>query len=804
MTSLRRLPISLAFGLLLQAGLLAGPTAAQEKAGDPGGAAANLSRAANSVLAINASQYGVGYPETFVLLQNRMGIRIEYCVDRSRLQLWISPRAGRSMEARDRNWSNRDDHTAVFERILLPGLDLGAFEGADYDPFHSVLRFKHQVLHLAQVYDEPAVLVWLEKDGAVDLKAEAGDRAIQRTPGEFAVRHPSRGRTFEYAAALGPGTGRFRQQLVVEDERAIYARAELAAGQILVLAAGLEGEAILDLARREAARPKGSILESNEAQIARDLASGRFRLKGREPMQRLLETNRRVALSMQDRNGFMRSTNQYIYYLMWFRDGGMNTAHLAMTGWPDPARQHVPFALANPNVSLDEPRGRFFGQVMGGSITKWQEDGLFYVVWPAFLHWTQTGDDSFVKGESLRVMEEALDWLERYSFDPERGLFGRYYFCETPLTGSRDYGWDNATGAPTDRFESVYEGRTITRSYDVYVNALNHAVYLMLSAMETGPRADLYLEKARALERAMERFYAGRSPLPSYGDLQTAEKDIVKAAPYGLDRTDYQWALSLSPFDWAPPERLRGARERLLGDLVSSPKGNFICAWTAILRSMDPLRHDESAMMRALDYLVPQSVRAGKYLAMPYTIPEIVDTEDGEPFHDVRPLVYSIAPWLSAVTNFGLHRLPFGVAVRGTRFLESIDQYAWRGGTIDVRFEGEGAIESVLLNRLPLRGTLQIPDGALAPGRNAVLVRMSPKAKEGERLISSTVRLVSVSGPRYSVVAYGQNRLTFQGLTHSVRITDSSGRDVPARLESAGAFTHVSFEGRGGHTVRLR
>ena len=39
---------------------------------------------------------------------------------------------------------------------------------------------------------------------------------------------------------------------------------------------------------------------------------------------------------------------------------------------------------------------------------------------------------------------------------------------------------------------------------------------------------------------------------------------------------------------------------------------------------------------------------------------ELVDVEDGEPFHDVRPLVYSIAPWLSAVTNLGLHRLPVG------------------------------------------------------------------------------------------------------------------------------------------------
>ena len=44
-------------------------------------------------LAINVSQFGINYPEKFVLMQNRMGIRIEYVVDRGRLQLWISPQA---------------------------------------------------------------------------------------------------------------------------------------------------------------------------------------------------------------------------------------------------------------------------------------------------------------------------------------------------------------------------------------------------------------------------------------------------------------------------------------------------------------------------------------------------------------------------------------------------------------------------------------------------------------------------------------------------------------------------------------
>jgi hypothetical protein len=33
-------------------------------------------------LAVNVSQYGIKYPETFVLMQNRRGIRIEYVVER--------------------------------------------------------------------------------------------------------------------------------------------------------------------------------------------------------------------------------------------------------------------------------------------------------------------------------------------------------------------------------------------------------------------------------------------------------------------------------------------------------------------------------------------------------------------------------------------------------------------------------------------------------------------------------------------------------------------------------------------------
>jgi hypothetical protein len=363
------------------------------------------------------------------------------------------------------------------------------------------------------------------------------------------------------------------------------------------------------MARDLAAQPVASILASNEAALTNDLEYGRFTLRGREEMQKLLDINRRVALSMQDFNGPMRSTNQYIYYLLWYRDGGMNTAHLAMAGWTDPARQHVPFALANPNVSVEEPEGRFFGQVMGGPLTKWEEDGLFFVVWPAYLYWTQTGDRSFLEGRYLRAIEEGLDWLERRCWDEEKGLFGRYFFVETPMKGSRDWGYDNVTGAPTDYFVGRYEGEPVTRGYDLYINALNHSVYMMLAAATTGEKAQMYLEKARVLQEGMRHFFELEGPLPSYGDLEVESGRIVTSAPYGMDRTDYQWALALPPFDFTSFDTQREARAQLLRDLRSDPKDNFICAWAALLTSMDTEHHDEAEMMDALDYLVPQSVR---------------------------------------------------------------------------------------------------------------------------------------------------------------------------------------------------
>ena len=756
--------------------------------------------ASSELLSINASQYGMKYPETFILMQNRMGLRIEYNLDRSNLQIWISPLAGKSYSYVDKNWSNRDDHTNVFDRILLPGLSLSNFDSCNWDPFHSIVYFRDQTLHIAQIYDQPAVLLWYEKPGMADFKIY-GD-AVERDRTTFIINHSDRDRDFQSAAVLGEGDGYFQQQLEMDQGRSIYTRAHMTPGQVLLITSGLKNENKGTSAKEWVKNPVKEILASNEEKIDEDLSTGNFHIKNRPEMQRLLNKSKRAALSMQDFKGFMRSTNQYIYYLLWYRDGGMNVSHISYSGWPQPAYDNTKFALLNPNISNAEPKGKFFGQVMGGPITKWQEDGLFYVVWPAFSYWTQTGDKSLCTGENLQTMENAMDWLEKYCFDENKGLFGRYYACETPMTNSRGDGWDHATGAPTFKWGSEYNGKTIVRSYDLYINYLHYSTYLMLSAMEENEtKAQMYLTKASQLEGNMVKFLNYKDVLPSYGDLLTEEGEMLTSAPYGMDIWDYVWGLSLPPFQPNMPERYKQIRDELRKDMTETDEGYFLCVYFALLTSMDTEFHDEKDIIEAMDMLVPYSSKPGKFLPMPDAMPEMFNIPDGDPFHDVRPLVYSIAPWLSAVTNLGLRKLPFGMAVRGTNYLDSIDNYSFRKSLLDVQYLGQGKIQDIYVNDELLKYSYQLPENILKEGENQIKVKLDPDPESSNILISSSLQLKSVkevgNGVEYKMHAYGKNILTFKNLNKNLQLRDASGKLIDFTLHKYDNFSNFEFGGRG-------
>ena len=145
------------------------------------------------------------------------------------------------------------------------------------------------------------------------------------------------------------------------------------------------------------------------------------------------------------------------------------------------------------------------------------------------------------------MLRDASDWLERYAFDRELGLFGRYYDGETPLSDSRGDGWDDAVGSPAERFRTELRGRVVTRSYDLNANLYAWGCYVMLAAMDEAHAAE-YLAKARALEAKLRPWLATKDRLPDYGELRTREGDLVRATPREMGMGDYLWALTLTPF----------------------------------------------------------------------------------------------------------------------------------------------------------------------------------------------------------------------------------------------------------------
>ena len=206
--------------------------------------------------------------------------------------------------------------------------------------------------------------------------------------------------------------------------------------------------------------------------------------------------------------------------------------------------------------------------------------------------------------------------------------------------------------------------------------------------------------------------------------------------------------------------------------------------------------------MALIDYAAKQAIPRGKYLPMPYTMKEMSDAIDGDPYHDIRPETFTFGPWYGTMAAFGVRKLPFGIAVRPTRYLERIDKYEYQGALIDISFNGEGPLESVTVNGQILRNTLQIPEDALHQGANTLTVRMGKPAAPEPLLVSSTVRLLAVTRKRkkvtYKLETFGKHLLIFRNLSSSPKILgpDSKPELRLVRHDQDGR-TYIEFDGRG-------
>ncbi|MGE5557995.1 MAG: hypothetical protein ACM3WV_05210 [Bacillota bacterium] len=749
-------------------------------------------------------------PGKTVLMHNRMGIRIELNFDRAGLmELWISPQAGKSLYYRDRNFSCRDDHTRIFDRIGFPGLKADHFVKCEYDPFYSIMKFKKQEMHVMTLFDKPVVVCWFEKAQKVDLKSDKQDALAERNRNSFILKHPDRGKNFTFAALMEEGAGAFRHQLQVDEGRSTYARAELAPRQRLAFAGEISAEPVAGFCRAVFQTDIKKMLADNERRIEEAVRPGTLYLRGRGNLQRLLNVNKRILLAMQDASGAIRAALNRIYYLIWVRDGAIIECYNGYSGWPEPLRKWTEFLLANPTeIKGEEPEGRTFLMLVN-KITKWEEDGVFYAIWTAFTAWTQTGDGAFVSGSYLALLREAMDWLEKRCYNKETGLFRRYFYCESPFPGSRDDGFDNAVGLPIEYGSKRLRGKKVKSAEDFYINSYAYACYIMLAAMTSGGIAEAYLKKAGELAKLLKAFFTPETgELPPYGKIYAHDGSMFKAEGYGLDMTDQVWGCSVALF-YPEPWQLPGIRRRIMKDVLRRPDKFFLAGYFAACAAADLEWIEEKALLKAFDYAAKRCYKPGKYLAMPYTIKEFANMPDGNPYHDVRPQAFSISPWLAAVAGLGLRRLPFGLAVRPNTVLKEIRDYEYRGTSITWKYMGKGRFCRVILNGELLHHTLQIPEARLKPDSNDVQIQATGDKPAGPVLIGSTIRLEDVKADGgqivYSGQAYGLNCMEFKDIGDAaLEITAEGGCILETDCRTAEGIIYVNFKHQGGFTAVVK
>lgn len=742
-------------------------------------------------------------PSTLILLHNPFGIRVEFDVQEKCLQIWISPMAGRSSEQWIRDFSNRDDHTRLFDRITveIPGEFTNTLS---WEPNYAALQYNGNKLHIAVMEDAPTVLLWSESECAVNFKSDKSDYALERDPLVFALRHVERGLDLTFCAALNSQKeGRFRHQLVLQPTRSIYARAELSPGQTLAITGETSEMPVMDWIRN--ATRVEPLAIAHQAVMAADRATlpGRPELVGLDGLQVILEKGRRTLHCATDRSGCIRAAFKHIYYMTWVRDGGFVNAYRAYAGESTPVGMWCDYHLRYPTL-VDEPgvpKGHMFGQLVAPLINKLEEDGTFFATWSAFTHWTQTGELTYLQGSWRKTLTESQNWLDAYCRREGRFGFTRRYYCEVELIGSRDYGYDNAVGFPIAYRRTHWQGNAVTAADDIYINTIAYSTCRMLEASaENETEANDWGQRAESLRVRLKQL-RGDGALPNYGEVLTEDGRWIWTPPYGMDREDFVWGLCATPFSYGLLE-LVGIRKKLLDDLLTKPSGWFVCSYGALLTACDTAWEDEERIVRALEYIRPQCERAGDFLPMPGSVVEIVDVKDGDRYHDVRPQMFSISALLAAVSNLGLRRLPFGLAVRPTLRISKINHYEWRGGTISLTWEGKGnSIAFLEVDGTKVEGSWQLPENLLGSGTHQVrIVRGEPV--KGAVLISSTVRLESCDRNHWELTAFGHNEVVLRGYQTDPELKDASGNSIPIHIERSGNDLAVTWNGRGRYSLR--
>ncbi|MGF1483359.1 MAG: hypothetical protein ACFBZ8_03225 [Opitutales bacterium] len=735
-----------------------------------------------------------------VILRSPMGLRGAFDISGGRLEIWISPQAKNSTDADLRNFSNRDDHTRVFDQISFPGLKAEHFQSCDYDPFHSVLHFADAQVHLVALVDAPGFLLWSQgRPLVVDLKTDKADTLAQRDPQRYVSQHPDRGLTFIFAAVAGEGaTFVLPPEAFLASGRSAYTRIELEPGQPLLIGGELQQDDPTQTFADLASKGVEAIVEVNERAVTAGTANLRAVFRNKPDWQRQFDLNLRVLFSAQDHGGWIPAAFRSLYYLCWHFDGSIISTWLGMMGWPAYLERWAAFEIGNPTETDTPVPGKFFGQLVTRRISKQEEWGWYTAVSSAFAHYTQTGSRQFCEGTYRDHLIAAFDWLERLCYDCEWGAFGTWYQGEDPFMETHDFGFDAAVGKPMNLSAPSHRGRVIRRKFGFADNNLIYnGCWMMAVMLGEGSEAERFRERAEQVGHFLRRCHAEQ--VDRYLIFDGGEIAKESQPPYHEMSGFFQVAPETTTqmvrsHPLRRVELLRDGAERFAHQMFH----HFLQGDPALIGTED--------ITGIVEIFLPQCAREGRYLRMPGTVIENINCEDGS-YHDNRPQIFATSLMNVCMLATCLRRQAFGYAVRASPYVERIENVAYRGQLLNFVFLGKGAfVERIEAGAHTWQRTWQLPEHLGDAERLKIQVLQTEAAPAKPVWIGSTVRLrecnEAASKPSWRFEAIGCNHVCFLGPRPDIRLLQE-GQEVAFDLNEADGAHFLSFEGRGVFELRL-
>jgi hypothetical protein len=726
-----------------------------------------------------------------IILQNRCGNRLTlmFHADRTELEFVYKPNAYRRKDFAGRNFSSRDNFTALFAEAVMPEITSGMIKQFDYDPF---------VTRLATLSESHAankiVVINIADENCFAVVARCPLLLSFRPHKAFAVRDGLITESFEdrgeqivsFVHFGGFEVNRFR---VLADGRHVL---QLLENDVLLVGGEENIAQVTRVIRAMGSLSAEELIARNERIIGPVLGQSRLHLNDSD-LQRVIDLNKRIAYSGLDEGGACFGALCRIYHLIWIRDGAMAASYMALAGNPRFAQIWTPFCLHNPSVRMNDQGQvvREYLQLLGTRWTKGEDDGIYYAVLSLFALYQTTGDDSLLSDGELVPLMQILDRHIAARFDEKRGMFGSDTRGESTLASSPYYGYDTVTGEmDKHRIGSAKKGRVISRCYSLYNNVNMYNALRMMQTVLAGNPAQRRAagEKYAALAGKIQEAINGQflredgtfwADLLIYGDGQEEWIDFRHA-----DWWEYAWAVSTGPF--FPNLVAALASARMVKEVWPTIVDYGYCPWNSLSRMLKEYGMSSGAYRQMMDDQLREALALTQKYAMPGAVTEYYRMVDSW-----RALPFGIAQLVASATSLLIQPLANGLAVRASDLLERIDNFCWRTARIEATSEGRGdVVQSVSVNGRPLVGCLQLPERWLRMGHNEVCVKRGASF-DGVRLYSSNVAVLDVTreeaGLRYELGCggVGATQLVFEnwGRVKGVRVEDGSGRELKYEAE---------------------